>query len=281
MKYNTTLKELLQYGTPQLWQLLFGQQISESLPVELPSVKMRKPDFVAWLNNHVLAYVDLQSDNDETMEWRELEYYLLLTRLYKQPPFQYVIYFGAAPMTMRRSINHAMLQFSYNLIDIRVLNTNVLLGSESLADNVLAVFGVGLPQTEIIHRILEKFRALSQNEQRDWMAKLMILSGLRGAEDIVQEEAQKMGISTDIRDNKFFQEAFTLGIEQGVGQGIEQGFLQGEAKALRSLLVEKFGIIPEAIEQRLSSLNAAEIEAAIKRVLKADKIEDVFGEWQN
>lgn len=269
MRYDTTLKELLQYGTPQLWQLVFGQQMGEALPVELPSVKMRKPDFVAWLNNHVLAHVDLQSDNDDTMEWRELEYYLLLTRLYKQPPIQYVIYFGAAPMTMRRSINHAMLQFSYNLIDIRVLNTNVLLGSESLADNVLAVFGVGLPQAEIIRRILEKFRALAQNEQRDWMAKLMILSGLRGAEDIVQEEAQKMGISTDIRDNKFFQEAVHLGIEQG------------EAKALRSLLIEKFGSISEAVEQRLSSLNAAEIEVALKRVLKANQIEDVFGEWQN
>lgn len=277
MRYDTTLKELLQYGTPQLWQLIFGQQAGEALPVELPSVKMRKPDFVAWLNNHVLAHVDLQSDNDDAMEWRELEYYLLLTRLYKQPPIQYVIYFGAAPMTMRRSINHPTLQFSYNLIDIRLLNTNILLGSESLADNVLAVFGKGLPQAEIIRRILEKFKALAQNEQRDWMAKLMILSGLRGAEEIVQEEAQKMGISTDIRDNKFFQEAFHLGIEQGVGQGIEQG----EAKALRSLLVEKFGGISEAIEQRLSSLTAAEIEIALKRVLKANQIEDVFGNWQN
>ena len=88
MKYDTTLKELLQYGTPQLWQLIFGQQVREILTVELPSVKIRKPDIVAWLNNHVLAHVDLQSDNDNTMEWRELEYYLLLMRLYKQPPLQ-------------------------------------------------------------------------------------------------------------------------------------------------------------------------------------------------
>ena len=277
MRYDTTLKELLQYGTPQLWQLIFGQQVREILTVELPSVKIRKPDFVAWLESGVLAHLDLQSDNDDSMEWRELEYYLLLTRLYKQPPVQYVIYFGDAPMTMQDSIRHPMLRFSYHLRDIRWFSTKFLLDSMSLADNVLAVFGEGLTQAEIIRRILEKISVLSQNEQRDWVAKLMILSGLRGAENIVQEEAEKMAISTDIRDNKFFQEAFTLGVEEGVGKGVQQG----EAKALRSLLEEKFGILPEAVEQQLGSLNPREIEAALKRVLKANQIEDVFGEWQN
>lgn len=269
MRYDTTLKELLQYGTPQLWQMIFGQQVREILTVELPSVKLRKPDFVAWLDSGVLAHVDLQGDNDDTMEWRELEYYLMLMRLYKQPPIQYVIYFGAGPMTMRNSIVHQSLQFNYHLIDIRWINLKVLRESESLADNALSVFGEDMTQAETIQAILEKFSVLPQNEQRDWVERLMILSGLRGAEHIVREEARKMGISTDIRDNKFFQEAYTLGIEEG------------EAKTLRSLLEEKFGGLSVEVEQRLNRLNATEIETAIRRVLKADKIEDVFGEWQN
>lgn len=277
MRYDTTLKELLQYGTPQLWQLIFGQQVREILTVELPSVRIRKPDFVAWLESGVLAHVDLQSDNDDTMEWRELEYYLLLTGLYKQPPLQYVIYFGDAPMTMRNSIVHQSLQFSYHLLAISWINLKVLRDSESLADNVLSVFGEDMTQVETIRAILEKFSVLPQNEQRDWVERLMILSGLRGAEHIVREEAHKMGISTDIRDNKFFQEAFTLGIEEGVGKG----FLQGEANALRSLLEQRFGVLPETVENRLDSLNAREIEEAIKRVLNAKQIEDVFGERQN
>lgn len=277
MRYDTTLKELLQYGTPQLWQLIFGQQVREILTVELPSVKLRKPDFVAWLESGVLAHVDLQSDNDDTMEWRELEYYLLLLRLYNQPPVQYVIYFGEGTLTMRNSIRHPMLQFTYHLIDIRGFSATALLDSVSLADNVLAMFGEGLTQTEIIRRILEKFSTLSENEQRDWMEKLMILSGLRGAENIVREEAQKMAITADIRDNKFFQEAYTLGREDA----LEEGLLQGEAKALRNLLEAKFGQVTEAVEQRISSLTAGEVEAALKRVLKANQVEDVFSEWQN
>ena len=101
----------------------------------------------------------------------------------------------------------------------------------------------------------------------------MILSGLRGAENIVQEEAQRMGISTDIRDNKFYQEAYSIGIEDGMGQG--------EVKALRSLLEHRFGTLSEAIQQRLSSLSAKEAEAAIIRTLDARQIEDLFGERQN
>lgn len=277
MRYDTTLKELLQYGTPQLWQVVLGQQVRELLTVELPSVKMRKPDFVAWLGNGMLAHVDLQGDNDETMEWRALEYYLLLTRLYKQPPLQYVIYFGAGPMTMRNSIVHQSLQFNYHLIDIRWINLKVLRDSDSLADNVLSVFGEDMTQAETIRAILEKFSVLPQNEQRDWVERLMILSGLRGAEHLVQEEARKMGISTDIRDNKFFQEAYALGREDA----LEEGYLQGEANALRRYLARRFGTIPEMIHQQINKLNGAEIEAAFDRAYDAKQLEDVFGEWQN
>ena len=277
MRYDTTLKELLQYGTPQLWQMTFGQPVREILTVELPSVKIRKPDFVAWLESGVLAHVDLQSDNDETMEWRELEYYLLLMRLHKQPPVQYVIYFGDTPMAMRNSIQHPMLQFSYHLIDIRGLSTKALLDSVSLADNMLAVFGEDLSQAEIIRHILEKISSLSQNEQRDWIEKLMILSGLRGAENIVREEAQKMAITADIRDNLFYKEAYAIGIEEGIEKGIEQGAV----KALRHLLERRFGTLPDVITQRLSKLSGAEIDAAIDRAFDAKQIEDVFGERQN
>ena len=86
-----------------------------------------------------------------------------------------------------------------------------------------------------------------------------------------------MAITADIRDNKFYQEAFTLGMADGVEKGLEQG----EAKALRRLLEHRFGTLPEAIQQRLSSLSAKEIEAAIDRTLDAKQIEDVFGERQN
>ncbi len=104
MKYDVTLKELLQAGAPLLWQRLASEQPVEFLTVELPSVQLRKPDFLARLESGALFHLELQGDNDVKMEWRELEYYLLIYKVLEQPPIQVVIYFGSAPLAMRNSI---------------------------------------------------------------------------------------------------------------------------------------------------------------------------------
>ena len=88
MRYDTTLKEIIQAGAPQLWQMLMGEEPVEYLTVEFPSVKIRKPDFVGRLPSGALAHLELQGDNDDDMEWRELEYYYVLHKLYGQPPMQ-------------------------------------------------------------------------------------------------------------------------------------------------------------------------------------------------
>lgn len=90
-----------------------------------------------------------------------------------------------------------------------------------------------------------------------------------------------MGISTDIRDNKFFQEAYTAGIEDGVEQGIERGIERGETLALRRLIEHRFGTITDPVELQLNKLSRPEIEAAILCVLDAKQIEEVFAATRN
>jgi hypothetical protein len=127
MKYDTTLKELLQEGAPLLWEVLAQEQPEEFLTVELPSVHLRKPDFVARLASGALFHLELQGDNDLKMEWRELEYYLLLYQVFDQPPIQVVLYFGSAPLAMRGWIANESLQFRYLLLDIRRLKSEYFL----------------------------------------------------------------------------------------------------------------------------------------------------------
>ena len=281
MRYDTTLKELLQDGTPQLWQELVGQSVKEYLTVELPSVQMRKPDFLARLDNGALFHLELQGSNETNMAWRELEYYLLIHRLYQQPPLQYVIYFGESPLKMSNSLMLESLQFRYNLIDIRSLKSQTFLASAALADNTLAILCGEKVDPDVIHRISQKFSSLPHKQKQNWFERLMILSGIRSAENIVREEAIKMGISLDIRDNKFFQEAYTAGIEDGVEQGIERGIERGETLALRRLIEHRFGTITDPVELQLNKLSRPEIEAAILRVLDAKQIEDVFAATHN
>ena len=270
MKYDATLKELLQAGTPGLWSALGLQPPEELLTVEFPSVRMRKPDFLGRFDKGALIHLEVQGDNDSGMEWRELEYYLMIYRLLEQPPIQIVLYCGAAPMTMQSRIANESLQFQYWLIDIRIFKSESFLASDALPDAALAVLAEPKDMTkrEVVAAILERLRNLPTNEQRDWLEKIMVLSGLRDAEDLVREEAEKMGISLDIRDNKFFQEAYAAGIEDGVGKG--------EATMLHRQLERRFGSLPEWARQQLEQADLTALDAMGMRLLEASRLEDVF-----
>ena len=282
MRYDATLKELLQAGTPGLWRALGLQPPQELLVVEIPSVQVRKPDFVGRFDKGAIVHLEIQGDNDDSMEWRELEYYLMLYRQLGQPPIQIVVYIGAEPMRMRSRIANESLQFHYWLVDIRVFNSEHFLESDSLSDAAIALLAEpeNMTKQELVAAIIAKFAHLPENEQRDWLEKLMILSGLRDAEDIVLEEAKKMGISLDIRDNKFFQEAYAAGIEDGVEKGMERGMERGmekgEATMLQRLLEHRFGSLPDWAVAQLEKADRPKLEDFGVRSMDAKRLEDVF-----
>jgi predicted transposase YdaD len=134
---------------------------------------------------------------------------------------------------------------------------------------------------EVIEKVIERFRSLPVKEQRNWLEKLMIISGIRGYEEIVRKEAEKMGISLDIRDNKFFQEAYAVGIEDGLKQGIGQGIEEGEATILLRLLDRRFGPLPEWVREKIERMDRAMLEEAGLRLLDAKTLEDVFPPQQS
>jgi hypothetical protein len=51
--------------------------------VEYASVKQRRADLVARLANQNLLHLELQSDNDDNMLWREFEYCGLIGQRYQ------------------------------------------------------------------------------------------------------------------------------------------------------------------------------------------------------
>jgi hypothetical protein len=81
---------------------------------------------------------------------------------------------------------------------------------------------------------------------------------LRSLEKVVDEEARKMPILNDIRDNKVLGEDYKDGLRT----------------ALRLQIKERFGTIPPWAEERLSELSWVELEALVTRLLKANSLED-------
>ena len=88
MKYDITLKTLLQKTPCRLLQMLVNNQPQEILTVEYPSVKDRRPDLVVRLVDGRLYQLELQTANDAMMSQRMLDYFALLLTTYQQEPFQ-------------------------------------------------------------------------------------------------------------------------------------------------------------------------------------------------
>src|SRR6266571_6264494 len=129
MHFDTVLKTLLQSSRLLLLESLSGVPIREWINVELPKAQLNKLDLVAWLTDGRLYHLELQSGNDPDMACRMLEYYLLLWKRYGVRPLQQVIYVGVRPLTMSAEIQHEDLNFRYRVIDIRDLDSEVLLES--------------------------------------------------------------------------------------------------------------------------------------------------------
>jgi hypothetical protein len=107
-------------------------------------------------------------------------------------------------------------------------------------------------------------RQLPDKELRDWLEKPMVLSGIRGVENLVRKEAENMGISLDIRQNKFYQEAYAAGAEDSL------------ESTLKLLLGHRFGSLPEWVFERVESMDRTKLEEAILRVSDAKTLEEAL-----
>ncbi|NJO18366.1 MAG: DUF4351 domain-containing protein [Thioploca sp.] len=278
MNYDITLKDLFQNIPQRLLQLLVSSQATELLTVEYPAVKMRRPDLVARLTDGRLYHLELQRDNDATMVWRMLEYYLLITQTFNQTPFQQVLYVGKAPLAMPRTIVESTLHFSYELIDIQQLDCQPLLASAAIEDNLLAILCRIDNQPQAVRAILEKIIRLDENAKQDALKKLGILAGLRTLElqQLINLEMENMPITIDKADNLWFQEGKLEGRQEGRLEGKQEGQVEGELTLLRRLMERRFGTLPLWTLERLNHATCEELETWGMQLLEAKRLEDIF-----
>jgi hypothetical protein len=85
---------------------------------------------------------------------------------------------------------------------------------------------------------------------------------------IANESLQYRYMLLDIRDNKFFQEAYAVGIEDGIEKG--------EAAFLTRMLERRFGPLPEWAREKIEKMSKSALEEAGLRLLEAEKLEEVF-----
>ena len=257
-EYDIALKLIFQQSVDLAIRDITGTTIAKWLNVELPEVRNTRVDSLGETDAGDLVHIEWQSTNDLKMALRMAEYYLRVYRLFSRFPQQILVYVGDAPMRMEAELRGPALSYSYRIVDIRDLNGERLLESPCVGDNIIAIL-TRLPDLRAaIHRILERIASLVPGEREGALRQLFILAGLRSLEKVVDEEARKMPILNDIRDNKVLGEDYKDGLRT----------------ALRLQIKERFGTIPSWAEERLSELSWVELEALAPRLLRANSLED-------
>ena len=231
-----------------------------------------------------LLHLELQSRNDAEMPERMAEYALGIYRRFRRFPRQIVLYVGERALGMKPELAGPRFAFSYELRDARDLDGDALLDSTDPGDNVLAVLGRLRDSKAAVAEIVRRVAGLDATRREVATGQLMILAGLRGLEETVEEEIRKMPILNDIMEHKVLGREFRRGKAEGEAEGEAKGIQKGEAKGirkgelliLRRQIIKLFGVLPDWAEKSLNGYSAAELESLSERLLDASSLEDLL-----
>ena len=138
-EYDIALKSVLRRLTGTVLRDLTGFTVTRWHNVELPAVQNRRADMLGETADGTLVHIELQSTNQAGMALRMLEYATAIHRQFGRFPRQVVLYVGGAPLRMRGKIKSPQLDFSCKMLDIRELDSEPLIASRRVEDNVIAV----------------------------------------------------------------------------------------------------------------------------------------------
>ena len=139
-KMDILLRDILKRIPDRFVLLLTGKRGVKILDNTFPTVKERKADFVAELEDGSIFHLELQTYPDKKMPFRMLEYYLLLMQAYPDREInQTVLYVGEGAPRMENSIKRKRLSYSYELRDIKEISCRELMESPQIEDKILAV----------------------------------------------------------------------------------------------------------------------------------------------
>jgi hypothetical protein len=171
------------------------------------------------------------------------------------PLRQYLIYIGAAALTMPAGLHETDLDYRYGILDMHQVDCATLLAMDDPDALVLAVlcdFGDRDPQ-RVINQIFLRLRELvgdNSRRMREYLDMIEILSENRALKRYLKE-AEQMLTQVDVTKLPSYELGMEKGMERGMEKGMERGMERGMEKGMeqtterlaRSLL----GLLPDEV----------------------------------
>ena len=283
MRYDATLKKLFQQPPNRLLSLAFGKPVTvvRMLPTDLITVENLHPDLLFEDDQGDLIHAEMHGYPMAAFACRNLIYFGLLLRDYKRPPHQVVFWIGRDRIGVSAGLSYPPeLEYSYRVIDVRDIDARILLEGGGIGEWVFAILCKVDEPEALVAEILGRIAELPAVSQKEAVAQLLVLSGLRGLKSVVQEQVNNMPLSFDIHENEFLEEVFQEGKEKGLQEGKEKGLQEGRLESARLLLSElleaKFGPLPSTAQDRISQASFEEIQLWQRRALLSASLVSLF-----
>jgi len=261
IKIDITLRDVISKLPQNFIKLLTNKKGVKLLDTSLPEVKDKRADLIVEMEDKSIFHLELQTFNDKNMNYRMLEYYLLIRKKFKTDNIeQMVLYVGEKELNMPNNIKTKNLSFFYTLKDIKEINCHSLINSNDIEDKILAVLCNIQDENRYINAIINELLALNENKRKDYIKKLLSMSRYRKSinEKLINAIKEKvMPITIDIKNDPYYEE----GIKEGIKKGIKEGIKLGLEKSIKVLL--EIGLSKEEISKKLN-LSIKEIDEILK-----------------
>ncbi len=234
--YDRTLRELFQTVPKTLIKLLVGKEIKEVLETSFPKVEERRVDLLTRLEDDTLFHLEIQSINDPLMPKRMLKYASLIYESYNEFPNQMVLYVGDRNIKIPSKIKEKNLRYNYEVKDIREFDCSILIESDDIADNIIAVLCNIKNIDRFFSRLREKLLRLDNQKREDYLRKLFYLLRLRPEISELYRQKEKEELAMPFIIEKERDPLYKDGLEAGMEKGIEKGKKEQMIAIAKSLL---------------------------------------------
>lgn len=204
--FKTLVRDFATYlfGLPVSEVELLDEAEVELLDTSQQRVEERRSDLIAKVTlvggESFILHIEIQNDNQANMPVRMLRYLTdIMLDHPKIPVRQYLVYIGKRPLTMPDGLDLPRLSYRYELLDMRQVDSEVLLRQDSPDAWVLAVLGTFRDQTPreflvgILDRLVRELRD-SPDRLREYVYMLEILASNREFGVDIEEELEMLTI---------------------------------------------------------------------------------------
>ncbi len=195
------------------------------LPDKITRTVQREVDFLYEVEledgTQLLLHLEFQTKNDKNMVYRVGFYHGMVSHKYQKPIRHVVVYLGERKATMRTQLHQDEVYTGFDLINVRDMNTDVLLSSQVPEVILLAFLSDVEPEKReaVLRLVIQQLKKYSdsKSELSRYLEQLTILAKLRNFDDeaikIIRDMPLLHDYDTDITENILFKEGIEKGIE--------------------------------------------------------------------